>query len=120
MFVSEFCESWGQRGQGRHKCVKREGDGSCGVGDGTRRSSLPESSRVGGELVPDSTSQIYFPWEKKKRTWCFSALVQRWKLSWGAVSCVGWQCHLLKRHRKKVPHENNGILTFAATWKVYC
>ena len=29
----------GQRGQGRDKCVKREGDASCGVGDGTRRSS---------------------------------------------------------------------------------
>ena len=42
----------GQRGQGRHKCVKREGDGSCGVGDGTRRSSLPESrgGRTGSRL----------------------------------------------------------------------
>ena len=29
----------GQRGQGRDKCVKREGDASCGVGDGTKRSS---------------------------------------------------------------------------------
>ena len=29
----------GQRGQGRDKCVKREGDVSCGVGDGTKRSS---------------------------------------------------------------------------------
>ena len=43
MFVSEFSESGGQRGQDRDKRVKREGDGSCGVGDGTRRSSLPES-----------------------------------------------------------------------------
>ena len=47
MFVSEFSESGGQRGQDRDKRVKREGDGSCGVGDGTRRSSLPES-RGGG------------------------------------------------------------------------
>ena len=29
----------GQREQGRDKCVKREGDASCGVGDGTKRSS---------------------------------------------------------------------------------
>ena len=28
--------------------MKREGDGSCGVGDGTRRSSLPESGGQGG------------------------------------------------------------------------
>ena len=27
--------------------MKREGDGSCGVGDGTRRSSLPESGGRG-------------------------------------------------------------------------
>ena len=31
MFVSEFSDSGGQRGQGRDKCVKREGDGFCGV-----------------------------------------------------------------------------------------
>ena len=43
MFVSEFSDSGGQRGQGKDKCVKREGDWFCGVGDGTRRSSLPES-----------------------------------------------------------------------------
>ena len=32
--------------------MKREGDGSCGVGDGTRRSSLPESrgGRTGSRL----------------------------------------------------------------------
>ena len=29
--------------------MKREGDGSCGVGDGTRRSSLPESGGQGGQ-----------------------------------------------------------------------
>ena len=28
---------------------------------------------------------------------CESAEVE---LSWGAVSCVGWQCHFLKRHTK--------------------
>ena len=41
-----------QGGQGRDKCVKRERDGSCGVGDGTRRSSLPESrgGRTGSRL----------------------------------------------------------------------
>jgi len=52
MFVSEFSESGGQGGQGRDKCVKRERDGSCGVGDGTRRSSLPESrgGRTGSRL----------------------------------------------------------------------
>ena len=52
MFVSEFSESGGQRGQDRDKHVKREGDGSCGVGDGTRRSSLPESrgGRTGSRL----------------------------------------------------------------------
>ena len=52
MFVSEFSESGGQRGQDRDKRVKREGDGSCGVGDGTRRSSLPESrgGRTGSRL----------------------------------------------------------------------
>ena len=52
MFVSEFSESGGQRGQDRDKCVKRERDASCGVGDGTRRSSLPESrgGRTGTRL----------------------------------------------------------------------
>ena len=52
MFVSEFSESGGQSGQDRDKCVKREGDGSCGVGDGTRSSSLPESrgGRTGSRL----------------------------------------------------------------------
>ena len=34
----ELSDSVEQKGQGRDKCVKREGDGSCGVGDGTRRS----------------------------------------------------------------------------------
>ena len=43
MFVSDFSDSGGQRGQGRDKCVKREGDGFCEVGDGTRWSSLLES-----------------------------------------------------------------------------
>ena len=43
---------------------------------------MPES-RGGKELVPDSASKIHFPWEKRKRTWCFSACVQRWKLSRG-------------------------------------
>ena len=52
MFVSEFSESGGQSGQDRDKRVKREGDGSCGVGDGARRSSLPESrgGRTGSRL----------------------------------------------------------------------
>ena len=27
----------------------------------------------GEELVPDSASKIHIPWEKRKRTWCFSA-----------------------------------------------
>ena len=35
----------GQRGQGRDKCVKRDGDASCGVGDGTKS---PVSQKIGG------------------------------------------------------------------------
>ena len=48
--VSELSDKqWGvgggQRGQGRDKCVKREGDVSCGVGDGTKS---PVSQKIGG------------------------------------------------------------------------
>ena len=71
MFVAEFSESWGLGGQGRDKCVKREGDGSCGLEMGPEG---PVCQKVGGkgeELVSDSASKIYFPWEKRKRTWWF-------------------------------------------------
>lgn len=36
----ELSETWcGAERQGKDKCVKSEGDGSCGIGDKTRRSS---------------------------------------------------------------------------------
>jgi len=54
-------------------CQARTGEGVLWGGDGTRRSSLPESGGRGEELVPDSASKIHIPWEKRKRTWCFSA-----------------------------------------------
>ena len=41
--VSDFSDMGRQSGQGRDKCVKREGDRSYGVRDGTIRSSYPES-----------------------------------------------------------------------------
>lgn len=117
MFVSEFSESGGREGRAGINVGRGREMGPVGLEMGPEG---PVCQKVGGEeLVPDSASKIHFPWEKRKRTWCFSACVQRWKLSRGAVSCVRWQCHLLKRHRRKLPHKRNGILTFAATWKVY-
>ena len=41
--VSDVSDSVGKRGHGRDKCVKREGDGSCGIGGGTRRSNYLDS-----------------------------------------------------------------------------
>ena len=56
MSLSSLIDSGDQRGQGRSTFVKREGDGSCGVGHGTRRSSWPESGgRTVSRLSPKDT-----------------------------------------------------------------